>query len=106
MPDFMEMDTEGAEAFLGRLAGAAADLRAAWEAAAGQIGAGEAGIGSDPLAAAFDPAYRAGADPVRAATDALPGQYDDMCAAGRSCVAAYLAADRRGAVALPQGVAS
>jgi hypothetical protein len=106
MPGFMEMDSEGTEAFLGRLAGTAADLRAAWGTAAGRIGAGEAGIGSDRLAAAFDAPYRAGADPVRAATDALLGRYDGMCAAGRSCVTAYLAADRRSAAALPQAVAS
>ena len=97
MPGFIEMDSDGAEAFLSRLAGAAADLRAAWGAAAGRVGAGEAGIGSDRLAAAFDGPYRAAADPVRAAAGELPGRYAELVAAGRSGVAAYLAADQRGA---------
>jgi hypothetical protein len=105
MPQFIEMESGGTEAFLGGMDGMAADLRIAWDNAVGRISAGEAGIGRDRLAAAFAPPYRASADPTRAAGGDLPEHYSGMCASGRSCVAAYLAADRRVAGMFPQTAA-
>ena len=81
MPELIEMDSDGAEAFLGRLAGAAADLRSAWAADAQRIAAGEAGIGSDRLAAAFNGPYQNAADLARVSAERV--------SAAQALVAAY-----------------
>jgi hypothetical protein len=110
----LDMDPDLAEPSMRGLGTAGTALESAWTQLESDVVAGEAGIGTDRLGWAFREGIgggRAGtdfgtgyigpADVARRGARELPGQYQELSAAGLASAQDYRDADRRGAAAMP-----
>jgi hypothetical protein len=96
---FVEMDTDALEVAVGRITEASRTVGTGWSRAKAALPAGEAGIGSGPLGAAFRPNYVKARDSVTTNADPVPRHCTRAARAGSMALAEYLAADAAGAAA-------
>jgi hypothetical protein len=100
-----EMLTEVVEPVAHRLAGAGADLDERWRAGRGEIEAGEAAIGNDPMAAAFRALYDNDSRLVRQIADETPGAMRGDGELGGECVTIYSDAEANATAGLRDVIA-
>ncbi|GAA2427759.1 hypothetical protein GCM10010191_45840 [Actinomadura vinacea] len=74
-----------------------------WAAAKVTIGLGEAGIGTDPIAAAFSGVYRSPAEFLKIATDEVPAICLAWAQVGNTSADQYVESDRAGEGAIRGG---
>ncbi|WP_406631311.1 type VII secretion target [Amycolatopsis sp. WGS_07] len=96
----VHLDTDALREQLNHLNQTGQQVSTAWQSSAQTITAGEAAIGTGPLADAFRGPYTAATQAVRTAAERIPALYRQLAEVGASCAADYARRDADAAGAM------
>jgi hypothetical protein len=101
-PGFAHIETTAATQQSSIITDTGQKLDTAWQGRKSDISANESGIGSGKLGAAFRAGYTGASETVRSTADRIPGQFQELGAAGTTSAAGYETHDGTAAGAFPR----